>query len=92
MNVQPFGPNPLIATGKASGHFVATRLPHHLENDFQLDRGAEWKACDARKLSRLGFFSFPRDVLQQLRRAVSNFRLIATSPEVATDTRAGRSA
>jgi hypothetical protein len=27
--------------------FVATRLPHHLENDFQLDRGAEWKACDA---------------------------------------------
>ena len=27
--------------------FVDTRLPRHLENDFQLDRGAEWKACDA---------------------------------------------
>src|SRR6266705_2644715 len=32
---------------KGERAFVGTRLPHHLENDFQLNRGAEWKACDA---------------------------------------------
>src|SRR3989442_1520403 len=46
MNVQPFVQNhSLPLAGERA--FVATRLPHHFENDFQLDRGAEWKACDA---------------------------------------------
>src|SRR5215831_9555069 len=51
-------------------------LPRHLENDFQLDRGAERKACDAiRQAARVLVFS--EDVLQQLRSSVSDFRLIA---------------
>src|SRR5207302_7868448 len=51
-------------------------LPRHLENDFQLDRGAEWKACDAiHQAARALVFS--EDVLQQLRSGISDFRLIA---------------
>src|SRR6266513_2782994 len=51
-------------------------LPRHLENDFQLDRGAERKACDAiHQAARALVFS--EDVLQQLRSGVSDFRLIA---------------
>src|SRR5438270_10245538 len=51
-------------------------LPRHLENDFQLDRGAERKACDAiYQAARALVFS--EDVLQQLRSGVSDFRLIA---------------
>src|SRR5437763_4453789 len=51
-------------------------LPRHLENDFQLDRGAERKACDAiHQAARVLVFS--ENVLQQLRSGVSDFRLIA---------------
>src|SRR6202521_6115701 len=51
-------------------------LPRHLENDFQLDRGAERKACDAiHQAARALVFS--EDGLQQLRSGVSDFRLIA---------------
>src|SRR6266513_1519566 len=51
-------------------------LPRHLENDFQLDRGAERKACDAiHQAARALVFS--EDVLQQLRSGVSDLRLIA---------------
>src|SRR5436305_11822119 len=51
-------------------------LPRHLENDFQLDRGAERKACDAiHQAARALVFS--EDVLQQLRSGVSDSRLIA---------------
>jgi hypothetical protein len=46
----------------------------HLENDFQLDRGTERKACDAiHQAARVLLFS--KDVLQQLRGGVSDFRL-----------------
>src|SRR6185295_13645592 len=51
-------------------------LTRHLENNFQLDRGAEWKAGDTVN-QPAGVLLFSEDVLQQLRRAVSNFRLIA---------------
>src|SRR2546421_5851224 len=51
-------------------------LPRHLENEFQLDRGAEWKACDAiHQAARALVFS--ENVLQQLRSGVSDLRLIA---------------
>src|SRR6476646_611917 len=51
-------------------------LPRQLENDFQLNRGAERKTCDAiYQTARALVFS--ADVLQQLRRGVSDFRLIA---------------
>src|SRR5882762_6408689 len=51
-------------------------LPHHLENDFQLNRRAERKACDAiHYAGRILVFS--EDLLQQLRSTVSDFRLIA---------------
>src|SRR5205807_4501496 len=51
-------------------------LPRHLENEFQLDRGAERKACDAiHQAARALVFS--EDGLQQLRSSVSDFRLIA---------------
>src|SRR5262249_44230248 len=50
--------------------------PRHLENDFQLDRGAKRKACDAiHQAARALVFS--EDVLQQLRSGVSDFRLFA---------------
>src|SRR5450432_217179 len=51
-------------------------LPRNLENDFQLDRGAERKACNAiHQTARALVFS--EDVLQQLRSGVSDFRLFA---------------
>src|SRR5258706_2521520 len=51
-------------------------LPGNLENDFQLDRGTERKACDAiHQAARALVFS--EDVLQQLRSAIGHFRLIA---------------
>src|SRR5207245_7695267 len=51
-------------------------LFRHLENDFQLDRSAERKACDAiHQAARALVFS--EDVLQQLRSGVSDLRLIA---------------
>src|SRR5579864_687366 len=51
-------------------------LPRYLENDFQLDRGAERKACDAIYQAARALV-FPEDVLQQLRSGISDFRLIA---------------
>src|SRR5207237_7332062 len=51
-------------------------LPRPLENDFQLDRGTERKACDTiHQAARTLVFS--KDVLQQLRSGISDFRLIA---------------
>src|SRR4029077_19723285 len=51
-------------------------LPRDLENNFQLDRCAERKACDAiYQAARVLVFS--EDVLQQLRSAVGDFRLFA---------------
>src|SRR5262245_25186614 len=49
-------------------------LPRHLENDFQLDRGAERKVCDALDQQARSLV-FSEDVLQQLRSGVSDFRL-----------------
>src|SRR5947209_19720685 len=50
-------------------------LPRHLENDFQLYRGAERKACNAiHQAARALVFS--EDVLQQLRSGVGDLRLI----------------
>src|SRR6202521_3403543 len=50
-------------------------LPRYLENDFQLNRGAERKAGDAiYQAARALVFS--EDVLQQLRSGVGDFRLI----------------
>src|SRR5947209_9322734 len=71
----PFlGPGPAIAMMRASQK--PPILPRHLENDFQLDRCAERKACDAiHQAARTLVFS--EDVLQQLRSGVSDFRLIA---------------
>src|SRR2546421_8711885 len=54
-------------------------LPRHLENDFQLDRGAERKAGDAiHQAARV--LVFAEDGLQQLRSGVSDFGLIADVP------------
>src|SRR3954454_19861262 len=51
-------------------------FPRHLENDFQLDRGAERKACDAiHQAARALVFS--KDVLQELRSGVRDFWLTA---------------
>src|SRR5947209_11624602 len=51
-------------------------LCRHLENDFQLDRSAERKACDAiHQAARALVFS--EDISQQLGSGVSYFRLIA---------------
>src|SRR5713226_9554058 len=67
---------------KQPSHFLAERLTllaarlSHLENDFQFDRGAERKACDAvHQAARVLFLS--ENLLQQLRSGVSDFRLIA---------------
>src|SRR6266566_6349234 len=50
-------------------------LPRHLENDFQLDRGAERKACDAiYQAARALVFS--ENGLQQRRSGVGDLRLI----------------
>jgi hypothetical protein len=51
-------------------------LCRHFEKDFQLDRGAERKACDAIHQAA-GVLLFSEDVLQQLRSCVSDLRLIA---------------
>src|ERR1700733_3075566 len=52
------------------------RLRRHLENHFQLDRRAEWEACDAiYEAARILFFS--ENLLQQFRSAVRDFRLFA---------------
>jgi hypothetical protein len=48
----------------------------HLKNDFQLNRGAERKACDAIHQTTW-VLVFSEDILQQLRSPVSDFRLIA---------------
>src|ERR1700694_335828 len=45
MNFQPLLKS-FTATGEATEHCSAT-LPCHFENDFQFDRRAERKACDA---------------------------------------------
>ena len=61
---------------RASTSRITCPLTNHLENHFQLDRGAERKACDAiHQATRALVFS--EDVLQQLRSGVSDFRLIA---------------
>src|SRR6266851_2883297 len=55
---------------------LSAPLRRHLEDDFQLDRGAKRKACDAvHQTARVPVFS--EDVLQQLRSGVSDSRLIA---------------
>src|SRR5437660_229771 len=71
----PFlGPGPAIAMMRASQK--PPILPRHLENDFQLDRCAERKACNAiHQAARALVFS--EDVLQQLGSGVSDLRLIA---------------
>src|SRR5262249_35276328 len=48
----------------------------HLEDDFQFDRRAERKACDAVHQSA-GVLVFPKNVLQQLRSAICDFRMVA---------------
>src|SRR5438270_14079652 len=48
----------------------------YFENDFQLDRGSERKACDAKHQAARALV-FSENVLQQLRSGVSDFRLIA---------------
>src|SRR5436853_3653279 len=54
----------------------AAPLSCHFENDFQLDRSAKRKACDAiHQAARALVFS--EDVLQQLGSGVSDLRLIA---------------
>src|SRR5205807_3801689 len=64
------------ASQKPARSCVRPALPCYLENDFQLDRGAERKARDAiHQAARALVFS--EDVLQQLRSGVSDFRLIA---------------
>src|ERR1700681_1339420 len=51
-------------------------LTPNLKNNFQLDRRAERKACDAIHQAARALV-LPEDVLQQLRSGVSDFRLIA---------------
>jgi hypothetical protein len=54
-------------------------LVSNLENNFQLDGGAERQACDAiHQAARALLFS--KDLLQQVRGGVSDFRLIADIP------------
>jgi hypothetical protein len=50
--------------------------PRHLENDFQLDHGAERKACDA-TYQAARILLFCEDLLQQLQSGVSDFHLFA---------------
>ena len=51
-------------------------LRDDLKDQFQLDRRAEWKACNAIHGSARPLV-FSEDVLQQLRSAVSDFRLLS---------------
>jgi hypothetical protein len=55
---------------------AGTYLTYNLENYFQLDRGAERKACDAIHQSARALI-VSEDFLQELRSGVSDFRLIA---------------
>src|SRR5260370_12283281 len=62
--------------GRCSWGQRSAPLCRHLENDFQLDRSAERKACDAiHQAARALVFS--EDISQQLGSSVSYFRLIA---------------
>src|SRR5260370_39765208 len=62
--------------GHEAGYDSTRQASRHLKDHFQLDRGAKRKACDAvHQPARVLVFS--ENVLQQLRSAVSNFRLIA---------------
>src|ERR1700730_3338979 len=54
---------------------IGAPLLRHLENDLQLDRRAERKACDA-IYETAGALRLPENVLQQLRSCVSDFPLI----------------
>src|ERR1700722_3023409 len=58
---------------------VNSLLPGDLENDFQLDRGTERKACNAIHQATW-VFVLSEDALQQLRSSVSHFRLIVNIP------------
>ena len=53
-----------------------TALPCHLEDKFQLNRCAEWKACDTINHATW-VLVFSEDVLQQVRSSIRDFRLIA---------------
>ena len=65
-----------VAVPQQRRHNGQPSLARNLENHFELDRGAQRKACDAiHQAARVLVFS--EDVLQQLRSAVSDFRLIA---------------
>src|SRR5438132_11187257 len=64
------------ASQKPARPWVRPALPCYLENDFQLDRGAERKACDAIHQAARALVS-SENVLQQLRSGVSDSRLIA---------------
>src|SRR6266852_3268858 len=62
--------------GRCSWGQRSAPLCRHLENDFQLDRSTERKACDAiHQAARALVFS--EDISQQLGSGVSYFRLIA---------------
>src|SRR6266567_1581695 len=64
---------------RSNRKLLAAPLSPYLENDLQLDRGAERKACDpVHQAARALVFS--EDVLQQFRSGVSDFRLIADIP------------
>ena len=67
------GENPLVGKRAIIAHrFSSPRL----ENDFQLDRGAEWKTRNAiYQAARV--LVLAENILQQLRSRVGNFRLIA---------------
>jgi hypothetical protein len=57
---------------------LAAPLCSHLENDFQLDRGAEWKACYAKdKARRDGLVA--EDISKQLRRRIGDLRVSGRS-------------
>src|SRR2546421_9351580 len=75
----PLNFHPLLNSTSCSGatpdHCSSRRL-FHLENDFQLDRGAERKTRDAVDQTARAFV-FSEDLLQQLRSGVGDFRLIA---------------
>src|ERR1700674_1592582 len=63
------GANPILVVAIMSPFFL-----FHLENDFQLDRGTERKACNTiYQAARALVFS--ESVLQQLRSGVSDFAL-----------------
>src|SRR6266566_4128031 len=72
----PFlGPGPAIATLR-SKRASSAPVPRHLEDDLQLDRGAERKTGDA-IYQAAGTLVCSEDILQQLRSGVGDFRLIA---------------